>query len=890
MALSAGQTFGVYEVLAFEGAGGMGEVYRARDTRLHRTVALKVLPARIGNEPHAVARLQREACLLAAVNHANIAAIHGLEERDGISALVLEYVDGCTLADRIASGRLPYDEVRPIALRIASALSAAHDAGVIHRDLKPSNIRLRVDGAVKVLDFGLAKALDDSDAQAAGLQTITMPDEGPVGSVAYMSPEQIRGEPVDKRTDLWALGCVLYEMLTGRRAFEGATQAQTIAAVLTGTPDWSAVPADVPPAVVSVMRRALERDGSARLRDAGAVALVLEGMFDAANSSRASGAAARLLPRDRRWLSWGSIGAVAAIAIFGLNLWPSALEHERTVVYPLYAPAGSQYPNVTMQPYPALSPDGRLLAFTAFADETMLIWVHEIGTLAGRPLAGTEGGSSPFWSPDGQHVGFIAGDVLRRVSVAGDRPAQVLCNCDPGSGAAWADGTILFAKRSGLWKISDRGGTPERVTHLDPSRGEIAHRWPVMLPGNDRRFVYLIRSTREEHRGVYLGSLENPNIKRRLTPDDSNAGFGVGPDGRPYLVFVRGQNLLAQPFRLGTAEIQGEPLVIDGPIRPGETGRLAPFTVRGRTLVYRRADPLEERLVWISRQGLPERQIWLDRQEYRHPSLSPDGKRLTAILRDARSGLDDLWVFDLEREVGDRLTHEPISVSFPIWAPDGRRIAFAATRSGAWDVYARAVDHAHDEEALYRADSPLVKYPSGFTPDGRYLLFHDSSGTSLLPLTGRREPTHLVRGVQARVSPNGRWLAFTAVEGAARHVYVSTFPAVAERWRVSPAYGSDPQWRADGRELYYVDREQTLVAVPIDPATGAPAGPQQPLFRATFEKSGLRIGRAYAPAPDGSRFLVNEVLRDPQYPLWTALNWAPAQGGRRVGAIGNAIP
>jgi Tol biopolymer transport system component len=679
-------------------------------------------------------------------------------------------------------------------------------------------------------------------------------------------------------------------MLTGRRAFEGANQAQTIAAVLTATPDWTAVPADVPPPVVSVMRRALERDAGARLRDAGAVVLALEGLFDVAAGSGGRGTKARFLPRDRRWLGWGSIAAVASIAVFGLDLWPAALERERTIVFPLYAPPDSQYASVTMEPYPALSPDGRRLAFSALGHETRLIWVHEIGTLGGRPLPGTEEGSSPFWSPDGQDVGFMTGGVLKRASVAGDRPALVLCDCAAGSGAAWAGGTILFAGVSGLWQISERGGTPRRLTQIDPARGEIAHRWPIMLPGDNRRFVYLIRSTHEDHRGIHLGSLDDPHLKRRLTPDDSNSGFGVGPDGRTYLFFVREQRLLAQPFNASTAELQGEPVVIDAPVRAGETGRLAPFTLSGRTLVYRRAEPLEQRLIWINRQGLPERQIWLDRQEYRHPSLSPDGKRLTAILRDSRSGLDDLWVFDLEREVGDRLTHERISVSFPVWAPDGRRIAFAATRSGAWDVYSRAADHAHDEETLYSADSPAVKYPSDFTPDGRFLLFHDSSGTLLLPLAGRREPTNLVRGVQARVSPNGRWLAYTAVEGSARHVYVSTFPAAGERWRVSPARGSDPQWRADGRELYYIDREQTLVAVPIDPATGAPAGPQQPLFRATFDKSGVRLGRAYAPAPDGSRFLVNEVLRDPQYPLWAALNWAPAWGGRDGRAIRNAIP
>jgi Tol biopolymer transport system component len=876
MSLNLGMRIGPYEVLPLEGSGGMAEVYRAHDTILNREVALKVLPARLAFDKHSLGRLKREAQVLASLNHPNIASIYGYEQSAGVHALVLEMVDGPTLADRLAQGALRPDEALSIARQIVAALEAAHEHGIIHRDLKPANIKLRPDGTVKVLDFGLAKILDPplagSDVHAP---TVTFAMDAVMGTAAYMSPEQAGGQSVDRRADIWAFGCVLYEMLTGKRPFAGENTAQTIAAVIGAEPDWSRLPAGVSPTLQVFLRRCLRKDPKQRLRDIGDLRLALDGAFE--HAADASGGTPRVTRRAkaRHLLAW-CVGIVVTGAVTGLALWTNIPDRdERAISFFIRPPEGSAFERVTMQPYPALSPDGRYLAFTASFESRPVLWVQAIGDLEARRLPDTEDAAFPFWSPDGQFIAFVARGRIIKIAVSGDRPAQELCNCDAVFGGTWtASGTIVFGARSGLSRVAAEGGEAVHVTRIDESRGEHAHRFPTLLPGSDTRLVYLIRSTREQYRGLYLTSLDAPDLKQRLVPDDSNGAFGAGPDGRHYLFYVRNFTLLAQPFDRARGTLSGEPIVIAQPVVPGEAGRLAPFAVRGRTIVYRRGSAAQNRLVWMDRHGIPGETVGTTRTEYRYPSLSPDGTKLAVAQVDVRLGKPDTWVLDLRRHVSERVTTDPVGAFFPLWVPDGRRIVFASARSGFWDLYAQSADGSGDAELLYH-DPEQVGYPTDITDDGRFLLFYNQTALWSLPIRGDRRPSRLLKGIQGRVSPDGRWLAYTSRESAERQVYVTTFPVPGERWRISPVNGEDPQWRRDGQELYFVAGKRTLTAVQVKPTTTFEPGTPRPLFNASFDPRGLQLSSAYAPAADGQRFLVNENVEAEDLVLWVTMNWTP---------------
>jgi eukaryotic-like serine/threonine-protein kinase len=793
---------------------------------------------------------------------------------------------GPTLAERLERGPLPLRDALAIARQIAEALDAAHEKGIVHRDLKPANIKITPDGTVKVLDFGLAR-IDASPTAAAPTLTVTATgtrDGTILGTPAYMSPEQARGLPTDKRTDLWAFGCVVYETLTGRAAFAGETVSDTIAAILERAVDYTALPAGSPPSIARLLRRCLEKDPKRRLHSAADAGLEIDDAVSDANSGGVDSTRSSQSQRSARWawsIAWVAGMMIASVAT-GITVWMLAPEHEqRPVMFVVHPPEGSQFERRSMAPEPALSRDGRQLAFVAPLDTKPVIWVQAIGDLRARALPGSEEARFPFWSPEADMVGYVAGRQLKKIASSGDRAPQDLCTCDATFGGTWSlDGTVVFSGSTGLYRVSSAGGEPVPLTRVDPSRGEFSHRFPSMLP-DGRRFLYLVRSTQDTYRGLYLGSLDEPGLKRRVVPDDSNGSFGLGLNGRPYLFFVRDLALLAQPFDLSRGEVTGDADVVARRVIPGESGRFAPFAVAGRALVYRRTSASQSRLLWTDRHGVPRGSVGKSRAEYVFPSLSPDGTRLAVAEVDARTGRRDIWLIEIEREFSERLTEDPVNAGFPLWTRDGK-IIFASARSGPWDVYWLTASGSRSAQPFFRGPTPglQARYPRHMTRDGRFLLFGDLHNLWAQPLEGGDQAYSLARAFDGRVSPDGRWLAYTSSETVERQVYLTTFPKPTKRSRISTAGGQDPQWRSDGTELYYIAPDQTLMAVAVRP-DGTFKNPEI-LFRASFDRESMAFGSVYSAAPDGQLFLVNQSVQDDDPLLVVTLNWTP--GSDRLGS------
>jgi eukaryotic-like serine/threonine-protein kinase len=879
MRLAPGSQLGVYEVLSLIGAGGMGEVYAARDGRLGRLVALKVLPERFSSHPDRLARFEREARVLAALSHPHIATIHGLYEGAGVSALVLEMVDGPTLADRLAAGPIPIDEALALAAQIAGALEAAHQHGFVHRDLKPSNIKLRAEGTIKLLDFGLAKALDPmlaggdlNDATVSRVSGIA------IGTPAYMAPEQARGFAVDKRVDIWAFGCVLYEMLTGKQPFVSEESSGEQMAASSLEPAWTLLPKDIPAAVRMLLAGCLRADPKLRIRDIGDVRLALSGHLDLT-----AGAHDR---RERK----STVAAIRSaiilatpilLAFVGIMTWQNVASDRstRAITFHLDAPDGSRFDRATMAPGPALSPDGLRLAFIAPYEARPVIWVQTVGAMDARPLPGSEDAGLAFWSPDARFVGFNSHGRLMKLAATGDGAPQELCSCAAMYGAAWsADDTIIVAGATGLVRVRAGGGESIQLTQLDPSRNESSHQFPFLLP-DGRRFIYLVRSTRQEHRGLYLGSLDDPTLKQRVLADDSNAAFALDAAKHGYLFFVRDRTLLAQRFDPSRGEVSGDAIVVVRPIVPSEGRRFAAFTAAAGTVVYRRWVAPHNRLVWVDRRGIPQGTIGPERVDYDYIALSPDTRYAAVALRDWISGKRDLWLVDTERPVTEQFTLNSPEAGFPVWTPDGNSITYASTQTGTWDLHARALKGTRTEDYLFAQKSTLSgpNYPRSITPDGRFVLFRSNNDLWMLALDEERTLHRLLAAIDGCVSPNGRWLAYTSVHAGQRQVYVTTFPTPGERWRVSIAGGQDPQWRRDGKELYYVAEDHTLTAVPVSAEDTFQAGTPDLLFRPAFDPQSVTFGSVYAPAPDGQRFLIIEHMRKDDPLLVVTTNWSGSQ-------------
>jgi eukaryotic-like serine/threonine-protein kinase len=878
--LEPGSWLGPYVIMTPLGVGGMGQVYRARDSRLDREVAIKIVAPHLRSDATSRARLEREARVIASLSHPNVIAIFDIGEHDDMMYVVTELLTGLTLRNVLQSGSLDEQTIIDYATQIARGLGAAHSRRVVHRDLKPENLFVTRDGVVKILDFGLAKPhLDHAKEATHSLTSV----HAILGTIGYMSPEQITGDAVDERSDLFSLGAVLYEAATGTAAFDGATRSEIAVAIL-GTPPSGDL-SRVSPALGQTIARCLARSPADRYQTAADLAFTLQLLSTNTSRSRLEPGPATARPRRRQWTPLAAtLAGVGALAIVtGELLQQSAHSTDRQpITFVMHAPKGATFEEVTMEPRPAVSPDGKRLAFRADVGSQSMLFVQTLGALQAQPLTPVAG-TFPFWSPDSEFVGFGSPQRLQKVSTSGKRAAQDICLCDARWGGAWGrDGRIVFAGEAGLFRVSSEGGKPEQLTHLDHSRGESSHRFPVLLP-DGKRFLYLILSARDDARGVYLGSFDERDLKQRVIAEDSNVTHITANDGASYLLFVRDRTLLAQRFDTDRGALVSDPVVVSRPVVPGEGGRFAPFAAGGTTLVYRLRSHSRTPMHWITRDGVSAGRIGNPDGNYQYPSLSPDGTKLAILLGDAETDKPDVWIIDLTRQTHERLTNDPVGAFFPQWMPDGQHIVFASARGGQWRTYRQSITETHDTPLDSERD-PWGQYPTAITRDGQFIVAEQGkTGVWLLPLMLGTSPQRLFDGWHGRVSPDGRWIAYTAAGTGVPEVYVTSFPVPSTRWRISTSGGVDPQWRQDGRELYYVAGHNTLMAVPVRSGASFEFGRTQPLFPVLPDTADLGgLGAIYAPSPDGQRFVVTEsrsaqsAVGVDEMLLTVTMNWSPS--------------
>ena len=870
MPLAPGTRVGPYEVHALLGTGGMGEVYQATDTNLKRAVAIKVLPDAVAADAERLARFQREAQVLASLNHPNIAAIYGLERSGVTAAIAMELVDGPTLADRIAQGPVPVDEAIAIARQIAEALEAAHEQGIVHRDLKPANVKVRVDGVVKVLDFGLAKAVEPvaalsvSSSLSPTITTPAMTQAGFIlGTAAYMSPEQARGKPVDKRTDIWAFGCVLFEMLTARRVFDAEDVSLTLAEVMKSEPDWTTLPSGVPAAVRLCLQRCFKKDPRQRLRDIGEARLALEGAREVdipQPSTSSSALRSRLWP----WLAAATI--VSAVAGAAIALWTRpAPSFPEVVRFEIHAPQGDKIPPGT----PAVSPDGRTLAYVVTdAQGKRRIFLREMGALESRVLQGTEDASYVFWAPDGRSLAFAAERVLKRIDIAAGSARELAPQLSGPWHGAWNQfGDVLF-QNGGIYRMSAQGGEPTRLAAVERSKNERRAAFPFFLT-DGRRFVVLETSTAGKS-ALFLASLDSSE-QNLIVPDVTSAGIvAPTPLGRTYLLYARDQALVAHEFDEDRGQVRGAPqIVVDG------IGKVANPALRPTVGVSRNGvlafqtggDFATIKMAWVDRAGQYISDVPLEVSPDNF-SLSNDGLRLT-FDGDAQ-GARDVWITDLTRNNTSRLTRTPETERSPVWSPDGSRIIYFKAAK----TYVKGADGTSDETVF--ADVSGV--PRAWSPDSKYVVYESADQTQqrrlfLWPVTGGAPIPIGPRDSLARAgrfSPDSRYLAYVSDESGREEVYIEALPPEKGRLKVSQSGGSDPRWTSTGRELFYMAADRMLMVVDVQPGKTLSAGVPRKLFAMTPSLN----NRAFEVSPDGQRFLVRQRVDDiPDRPITVVLNW-----------------
>lgn len=830
MPLASGKVLSSYKIMGPIGAGAMGEVYRARDTRLERDVAIKVLPAEFAADDERLRRFEREAKALASLNHPNVAQIYGVERIDGISFIILELVTGDALDARLTTGPLPLDEAIDVCRQIAEGVEAAHDAGIVHRDLKPANVRLTPDGVAKVLDFGLAKPIHvGSNVTDSALPT---EDGRLLGTPTYMAPEQARGKTVDRRVDVWAFGCVLYECLTGKRAFAGATVSDVIAAVLEREPDWSALPTTTPPRVRELLRRCLTRDPRQRLRDIGEARVMLESPHDLGEAAPST--------RARRSVVLGSLSlAVVAVAVMAV-LWvrlalkpaPSARVARVSVAVPQTDAIGTGF---QMGPI-ALAPDGMTVAYCAQRDGKVQLFVRPLDQDKATVVPGSEGAHNPFFSPDGQWIGFFGGEKLRKVFVRGGEPVDLYAAAQDRGGTWLEDGSIVFSPITAepLYRIAASGGAAERITELDESRKERTHRWPSVLPGGEWILFVAGTTDRPSEYDQAVVSVVSLKTKERRDVFTGASMAKYCPSG--HLILALGGTLSAAPFDLTTLKVTGPAVpVMNGVAYSAGSGNVQ-FDVAGDgTLAYLSDVPDLEitELVWVSRSGQITA-ISAPLQPYRLPRLSPDGKQIVVCI--GKQTLRwDIWSFDLAHAKLNRLTFDQRS-AMPIWAPSGTEIAYWSL-SGGLRIEVKSLSQGAVSRVIVD-NTRVAAQPTSFSTDGKRLLFDfygDPKGDIMfVPIDGSAAPRAIAEDPFTQwggvMSPDGRWVAFVSNESGRDEIYVRSWSNPSAKWQVSNSGGLAPVWNRDGSELFYL-RGPMLVAVPVDrKSPDFSPGRQQELF------------------------------------------------------------
>ncbi|MEZ5291610.1 MAG: protein kinase [Vicinamibacterales bacterium] len=885
MALASGVRLGPYEVLAPLGAGGMGEVYRARDTRLERTVAIKVLPSALADDPDRRVRFEREAKAVAALDHPHICGIHDVGEAGGTHYLVMPLVEGQTLADRLVKGPLPLAQALQIASEMADALASAHRHGIIHRDLKPANVMLTKTGA-KLLDFGLAKlrAPGGPVSLSGTTEAITGAADTArgtiLGTVHYMAPEQVEGRELDARADIWALGAVLYEMVTGTRAFVGDTAASVIGAILKDTPPpVSARQPLSPPALDLVVARCLDKDRDDRWQH---MADVQHGLT-LVRTGLAGGEATRSAPEPpwRRLLPFTAALALAAATGVGAWTWrsPPAVP-ARDVRFSIYPEHGSEFSVTTTSVVAAqfaLSPDGSQLAFVATAQGQPMLWVRRFDSLTARMLDGTQEAVSPFWSPDSRALAFFAQGRLKTVRLDGGAPVVLAdSSLDPRGGTWGRDGTILAAITSngGITRFAP-DGRPTVVLPVDVEAGETALRWPAWL-SDGRHFIVLARFLEDRYRGVYLGSLDT---KTRTLLVGSDWAAGMVSD---QLLFLRGSTLMVQPLDLAKGQLTGEPVpLVDGV--SSTTNGYSGFSVSPTgTLAYASPWPTEGALVWFDRAGRQLGPPVAPRADYIDLAIAPDGERVAVSRVDRENNTGDIWLIDPARQQETRLTANRFNDAGPRWTPDGTRIYFRSNRRGINSVFVKPVNGSCAEELVFELTGPVHlqrhhRWPVRRCFHALFSTFGQSASWDVwaLALTPSPSAKPLLQGpfneFQSSLSPDGRWIAFVSNETGQQQIVVQSYPAGDQRVQISARGGSDPVWAPDGRELFFIGASRELMAAPFD---NGRAGVPTLLFRTRVPLAGNPYRTPYAVAPDGKRFLVNTAPDDvPPPAIHVVLDW-----------------
>jgi len=874
MSLTPGTRLGPYEVIAKIGEGGMGEVYRATDTKLNRDAALKVLPESLTADPERRARFTREAQVLASLSHPNIAGIYGFEDASGVPVLAMEFVDGEDLSTIIARGAIPLADALPLARQIAEALEAAHEQGIVHRDLKPQNIKVKADGTVKVLDFGLAKALDQGSGigdqgagNAANSPTITTPAmtlRGMIlGTAAYMSPEQAKGKAVDKRADIWAFGAVLYEMLSGRRAFHGDGVSETLAAVIKDAPDLTLLPMTTPLRIRTLIERCLERDVKRRLRDIGEARITLTGSVEPDPQARPA-------PPGRR-ASAGWMVAAVAVLIAGALAVP-AWRYVTAVTTPvppaqfeISAPDGSD-----LQPHVSVSPDGRSVVFVNGSSGTFRMWRRRLDSMDTTEFVAARGGLNPFWSPDSTQVAFFVGDQLKIVDT-GTGSARVVCEGARFEfGGSWSrDGTILFGGPAGLLRVPAAGGTPDPVAMDDGAPPSVVRLRPDILP-DGRHFLYAVRASKRESTtlDIHIGDLQSGRGTRLLTADS----YAVAAQG--FVLFARAGTLFAQPFDADSLELSGTAQPVHPVVSRGQ-----PFAIsQNGVMALRPADsgrPPSD-LVWIDRRGSEVGKLKKPPTgDYAHPAISPDGRLVAVNSLDPVTGRNQIWIVDTARDVTERFVVGDGWSADPVWSPDGRRLAFVTERNGRLQIASKALDGSSEDvlEDLGpgRASDVLRVTTTDWSPDQKFIVYSvsaDAGGASdglrVLSVADRTSSplgVTAVRPYAARFSRDGRWIAYSARDSGRAEVYIAAFPELNRRRQVSNDGGVHPRWGRNDRELFYLRANSSGIGVVTLSESGTDLQPGVSRVAYDRELRALLDNRNhYTATADGDRLLVRQPI------------------------------